>query len=184
METTKGRAVTYRATERLHPIEGLRIELEADVPFATLRSAFEAEVPELDHGALRRLLDSRADWATLTGSLAGPGAHRLVRFWSGDATAVMRVGGVDLPGVSYLVGDYTTAARMYRHDAGTALYSPFRVELHASGEGRTVLSADQPSAPLRGFGNNKITQAGYELDRMLGDLLEDLGLPRPSVLRA
>jgi hypothetical protein len=46
-----------------------------------------------------------------------------------------------------------------------------------------VLSADQPSGPLRGFGNNKITQAGYELDRILGDLLENLGLPRPSVLR-
>ncbi len=175
--------MTYRATERLHPIEGQRIELEAEVPFATLRAAFEAEVPELDHDLLRRLLDSGADWTTLARSLAGPGSHGLVRFWRGEVTGVMRVGGVDLPGVGYLVGDYATAARMYRHDAGTTLYTPFRVELHASGEGRTVLSADQPSAPLRGFGNNKITQAGYELDRMLGDLLEDLGLPRPSVLR-
>ncbi|MBN9632409.1 MAG: hypothetical protein J0I18_17685 [Actinobacteria bacterium] len=175
--------MTYRATERLHPIDGTRIELEAEVPFAALRAAFEAEVPELDHDLLRRLLGSGADWTTLTRALAGPGSHRLVRFWSSDATAVMRVGGIDVPGVGYLVGDYATAARMYRHDASTALYAPFRVELHAAGEGSTVLSADQPSAPLRGFGNNKITQAGFELDRMLGDLLEDLGLPRPSVLR-
>ncbi|WP_295122076.1 hypothetical protein [uncultured Leifsonia sp.] len=175
--------MTYRATERLHPIDGTRIELEAEVPFATLRAAFEAEVPELDTDLLRSLLGSGADWSTLTRSLAGPGSHRLVRFWSGDPTAVMRAGGVDLPSVGYLIGDYATAARMFRHDAGTALYTPFRVELHAAGEGRTVLSADQPSAPLRNFGNNKITQAGYELDRMLGDLLEDLGLPRPSVLR-
>jgi hypothetical protein len=175
--------VTYRATERLHRIDGTRIELEAEVPFAALRAAFEAEVPELDHDLLRRLLAAGADWTTLTRSLAGPGSHRLVCFWRGDATAVMRVGGIDLPGVGYLVGDLATAARMYRHDASTALYVPFRVELHAAGEGRTILSADQPSSPLRGFGNNKITQAGYELDRMLGDLLEDLGLPRPSVLR-
>jgi hypothetical protein len=46
-----------------------------------------------------------------------------------------------------------------------------------------VLSADQPSTQLRGFGNNKITQAAVELDRMLGDLLEELGLPRPERLR-
>lgn len=175
--------MTYRATERIHTVEAHRIELEAEVPFPTLRAAFEAEVPELDQDLLRRLLDSGADWTTLTRSLAGPGSHGLVCFWRGELTAVMRVGGVDLPDVGYLVGDYATAARMYRHDAATALYTPFRVELRAAGEGRTVVSADQPSAPLRGFGNNKITQAGYELDRMLGDLLEDLGLPRPSVLR-
>lgn len=175
--------MTYRATERIHPVDGRRIELDAEVPFATLRAAFEAEVPELDRDLLRRLLDSGADWTTLTRSLAGPGSHRLVCFWRGDATAVMRVGGVDLAGIGYLVGDYATAARMYRHDAGTSLYAPFRVELHAAGDGRAVLSADQPSAALRGFGSNKITQAGYELDRMLGDLLEDIGLPRPSVLR-
>lgn len=175
--------MTYRATERLHPIAGQRIELKAEVPFANLRDAFEEAVPELDQDLLHRLLDTGADWTTLARSLAGPWPHRLVRFWRGDTSAVMRVGGVDLPGVDYLVGDYTTAARMYRHDAGTALYTPFRIQLHAAKDGRTVLSADQPSAPLRGFGNNKITQAGYELDRMLGDLLEDLGLPRPSVLR-
>lgn len=175
--------MTYRASERIHVVDARRIELEAEVPFATLRAAFEAEVPDLDLDLLRRLLDSGADWTTLTRSLAGPGMHRLVCFWRSDPTAVMSVGGVGIASASYLVGDYATAARMYRHDPGTMLYTPIRVELHDAGEGRTVLSVEQPSAALRGFGNNKITQAGYELDRMLGDLLEDLGLPRPSVLR-
>ena len=83
----------------------------------------------------------------------------------------------------YLIGDYATAARMFRHDPGTALYTPLRVELHATRTGGTALSVDQPSSVLSSFGNNKVTQAGFELDRMLGDLLEEIGLPRPSVLR-
>lgn len=175
--------MSYRATERIHTVEARRIELEAEVPFARLRAAFEEQVPDLDRELLHGLLDSGAGWTALTRALAGPSSHGLVCFWRGDPTAVMRVGGAVTASVGYLVGDYATAARMYRHDAGTMLYTPIRVELHAVGEASTVLSVDQPSAPLRGFGNNKITQAGYELDRRLGDLLEDLGLPRPSILR-
>lgn len=175
--------MTYRATERIHTVEARRIELEAEVPFAQLRRAFEEQVPELDRRLQSGLLDQGADWSTLTRMLEGPGMHGLVRFWTDDPRPVMRVGGVDTASVGYLVGDYATAARMYRHDAGALLYAPLRVELHDAGGGRTVLSVEQPSVPLRGFGNNKITQAGYELDRKLGDLLEDLGLPRPSVLR-
>ena len=175
--------MTYRATERIRTVEARRIELEAEVPFAQLRRDVEEQVPELDRRLLRGLLDQRADWSTLTTMLSGPGTHGFVRFWTEDPRAVLRMGGVDTASVSYLVGDYVTAARMYRHDAGALLYTPIRLELHDAGGGRTVVSVDQPSAPLRGFGNNKITQAGYELDRKLGDLLEDLGLPRPSVLR-
>ncbi|WP_348789030.1 hypothetical protein [Leifsonia sp. NPDC080035] len=175
--------MAYRATERLIPATVTRIELEADVPFDTLRRSLEAEVPPLDVAALRRLLDDGADWSRLTRELAGPGSHRLVRFLSDDPTAVMRVGGADIPSAAYLIGDYLTAARMFRHDPGALLHTPMRLVLHARGPARTVLTVEQPSSALVGFGSNKITQAGYELDRMLGDLLEDIGLPRPSSLR-
>ena len=171
------------ATERIIPVPVTRIELEAAVAFGTLRRAFEAEVPPLDVAQLRDLLAGNADWRRLTRETAGPGIHRFVRFWTDHPTAVMRVGGADIPSAVYLIGDYATAARMFRHDPGTLLYTPIRVELHAARGGGTVLSVDQPSSRLASFGNNKITQAGFELDRMLGDLLEELGLPRPSVLR-
>jgi hypothetical protein len=171
------------ATERIVPVSVQRIELEAAVAFGTLRRAFEAEVPPLDVTRLRELLSSGADWRRLTLETAGPGIHRFVRFWTDHPTPVMRVGGADIASAVYLIGDYATAARMFRHDAGTLLYTPIRVELHASRTGGTVLSVDQPSSRLGSFGNNKITQAGFELDRKLGDLIEELGLPRPSVLR-
>jgi len=171
------------ATERVIPVSVNRIELEAAVPFGTLRRAFEAEVPPLDVAHLRELLSSGADWRRLSLETGGPGIHRFVRFWTDHPTPVMRVGGADIPSAVYLIGDYATAARMFRHDPGALLYTPLRVELHATKAGGTVLSVDQPSSRLGSFGNNKITQAGFELDRMLGDLLEELDLPRPSVLR-
>lgn len=171
------------ATERIIPVPVTRIELEAAVPFGTLRRAFEAEVPPLDVGRLRELLSTGADWRRLVLETSGPGIHRLVRFWTDHPTPVMRVGGADILSAVYLIGDYATAARMFRHDPGALLYTPLRVELHATRDGGTVLSVDQPSSRLASFGNNKIAQAGFELDRMLGDLLEELGLPRPSVLR-
>ncbi len=175
--------MAYRASERLVPVAVTRIELDAEVPFATLRRALEAEVPPLDEEARDRLLAEGAPWTRLARDLAGPGLHRLVRFWSDDPTPLMRAGGADIPSASYLLGDYATTARMFRHDPATLLYTPFRLELHARGTDRTIVSADQPSTALLSFGNNKITQAAYELDRMLGDLLEELGLPRPGVLR-
>lgn len=171
------------AIERIVPVAVNRIELEATVPFGTLRRAFETEVPPLDVAHLRELLASGADWRRLSQETGGPGIHRFVRFWTDHPTPVMRVGGADIPSAVYLIGDYATAARMFRHDPGALLYTPIRVELHANRAGGTVLSVDQPSSRLGSFGNNKITQAGFELDRMLGDLLEELDLPRPSVLR-
>jgi hypothetical protein len=171
------------ASERIVPIAVNRIELEAAVAFGTLRRAFEAEVPPVDAAHVRDLLAQGAEWRRLTLETAGPGIHRFVRFWTDHPTPVMRVGGADIPSAVYLIGDYATAARMFRHDPGTLLYTPLRVELHATRSGGTALSVDQPSSRLSSFGNNKITQAGFELDRMLGDLLEEIGLPRPSVLR-
>ena len=171
------------ASERIVPVAVNRIELEAAVAFGTLRRAFEAEVPPVDAAHVRELLSQGAEWRRLTLETAGPGIHRFVRFWTDHPTPVMRVGGADIPSAVYLIGDYATAARMFRHDPGTLLYTPLRVELHASRSGGTALSVDQPSSVLGSFGNNKVTQAGFELDRMLGDLLEEIGLPRPSVLR-
>jgi uncharacterized protein YjiS (DUF1127 family) len=172
--------VTTPATERIVPVTVNRVELEAETPFVALRAALEREVPPLDERRLATLLRSGASWAQLTREVSGPGA--LVRFWTYDPTPVMRVGGADLAAAGYLLGDYVTAARMFRHDPGTTLYTPVRLELHAR-RSRTVVAFDQPSSALKAFGNNKITQAGFELDRLLGDLLEDLGLPRPSILR-
>lgn len=175
--------MTFSASERIVPVSANRIEIEADVPFEVLRRAFEAQVPALDARLFSQLVDAGAEWKQFVQESYGNGIHTFVAFWRQYPTPVMRVAGADIPSAAYLIGDYVTMSRMFRNDPGALLYSPTRLELHVNRGGRTVLTVDQPSSQLVSLGNNKITQAGRELDRMLGDLLEELGLPRPSVLR-
>jgi len=59
------------ATERIVPVAVTRIELEAAVPFGTLRRAFEAEVPPLDAVRLHELLSTGAEWRRLTLETSG-----------------------------------------------------------------------------------------------------------------
>jgi len=175
--------VADNGSERVVPVAVNRIELETGMPFETLRRAFEREVPPLDVAEFERLVADGAEWRRFVQAAGGNGVHSFVTFWQSHPTPIMKVGGSDAPSAAYLIGDYATIARMFRHDPGVMLYAPIRVELHVNRAGRTVLSVDQPSSHLVSFGNNKITQTGYELDRMLGDLIEELGMPRPSVLR-
>ena len=120
------------ASERLVPVQAVRIELEAQTPFEALRMAFESEVPPVDEGHVRQLLKDGAEWRRFAQETAGPGIHRFVRFWEQHPTPIMRVGGADIPSASYLIGDYALLARMFRHDPGTLLYAPIRVELRTA----------------------------------------------------
>ncbi|MEJ3405375.1 hypothetical protein WDJ51_11575 [Rathayibacter sp. YIM 133350] len=171
------------AEERVVQVSVNRIEIEADVPFAELRSAFEAEVLPVDEELFRRLVEQGAEWREFVRASAGSELHGFVSFWQHHPSAIMHIGGADVQSASYLIGDYATAARMFRHDAGIMLHLPLRIEMHSSRPGGTVLSVDQPSSVFAVFDNNKITQAAVELDRRLGDLIEQLGLPRPTALR-
>ena len=175
--------MAFQGSETVVAVPVNRIRIEAEASFEALRRAFEAEVPPIDGARFQQLVDAGAEWKDFAREAAGNGVHSFVAFWRHYPTAVMRVGGADIPSASYLIGDYLTIARMFRHDPGVALYAPIRLELHAGRGGNAVLTVDQPSSQLASFGSNKITQAGFELDRMLGDLLEEIGLPRPSVLR-
>lgn len=175
--------MAFVVSETVVPVTVNRIRIEADVSFEALRRAFEAEVPPVDDERFRQLVEAGAEWKEFAREAAGSGVHSFVSFWRHYPTPIMRVGGANTLSASYLIGDYATISRMFRHDAGVMLYTPIRLELHAGRGGQAVLTVDQPGSQLASFGNNKITQSGFELDRMLGDLLEEIGLPRPSVLR-
>jgi hypothetical protein len=175
--------MSYDATERIVPHPVNRIELVTNAPFAQLRTRFEAEVPEVDPADMADLVAGDASWEDFVRGLAYAAPNGFVRLWSEDPTAIMRFAGSEAASAAYLIGDYAIAARVFRYDPAAMLYVPLRVELHSDRTGRTVLAVDQPSSHLASFEVNKMTQAGYELDRRLGDLLEALDLPRPSVLR-
>ncbi|HEY0247728.1 MAG TPA: hypothetical protein VGC45_05645 [Gryllotalpicola sp.] len=175
--------MSYDAAESTTDYPATRVQLASNARFESLVSVFEAAVPELtDAAALARVAED-GDWAAFARGLAWESPSGFVRMWSWRPGELMRSAGSSTPSAVWLIVNHAVGARLFRHDPGALLYSPLRIEAHAARNAGTVLSFDLPSAQLRGFGVNKITQAGAELDRALGDLVEDLGLPRPGALR-
>jgi len=175
--------MSYDAEERAIDYPATRVELVSNARFEALTAAFEQAVPELtDAAALRRVAED-GDWAAFTRGLAWESATGFVRVWDARPGELFRLAGSGTPSAVWLIVNHAIAARLFRHDPATILYSPLRIEAHAAPQAGTVLTFEVPSARFAGFGINKITQAGAELDRALGDLVEDLGLPRPAALR-
>ena len=175
--------MSYDANESSADYRAKRVRLTVSVRFEPLVDAFEQAVPALpDADALARLTEDR-DWSEFVRGLQWESPSGFVCVWSSRPGDLMRYAGSAVPSIVWLIVNHGIAARLFRHDPGTMLYSPIRFEAHASSRDETIVSFDVPSAQLRGFGINKITQAGAELDRALGDLIEDIGLPRPTALR-
>lgn len=175
--------VTYDVTETTAEYAATRVQLHTNARFESFVAAFESAVPALtDADAVARLADDH-DWTGFVRGLQWEAPSGFVRVQTLRPDGLMRFAGSPTASAVWLVVNHGIGARLFRHDPATALYSPLRIEAHAAREPGTLIGFDLPSANLKGFGINKLTQAGAELDRALGDLLEDLGMPRPAVLR-
>lgn len=175
--------VTYDATETSIEYQGSRVRLHTNARFEAFVAAFEQAVPELSNDdAVARLTDD-ADWSGFVRGLQWEAPSGFVRVWSWTPAELMRFAGSPTPSAVWSIVNHGIGARLFRHDPGAMIYSPLRIEAHAPADAGTIVTFDVPSAQFRGFGINKVTQAGAELDRALGDLWEDLGLPRPAALR-
>lgn len=175
--------MTYDATETSTEYTATRVRLHLDARFESLVAAFEQAVPALgDEDAVARLAED-GDWSGFVRGLQWEVPSGFVRVWTSRPDGLMRYAGSATPSVVWLIANHGIAARLFRHDPATVLHTPIRIEAHAAPDAGTVLGFDTPGSRLRSFGINKVTQAGAELDRALGDLLEDLGMPRPAALR-
>ncbi|WP_251438958.1 hypothetical protein [Microbacterium sp. USTB-Y] len=174
--------MSYDAEETVFAQAGRRIRLETNAQFDALVGAFEAAVPALpEEQALAEVRGG--DWAGFVRGLQWEAPSGFVRVWTSRPDALMQHAGGGARSAVWLIAHHGIAARLFRHDPGTMLYTPLRIEMHTSAAAGTTLSFEAPGARLAGFGVNKITQAGAELDRALGDLIEEIGLPRPAALR-
>ena len=174
--------MSYDAEETVFEQTGRRIRLETNARFDALAAAFEAAVPALpEEQALAEV--RRGDWAGFVRGLQWEAPSGFVRVWTSRPDALMQHAGGGARSAVWLIAHHGIAARLFRHDPGTMLYAPLRIEMHTSAAPGTTLSFEAPGARLAGFGVNKVTQAGAELDRALGDLIEEIGLPRPAALR-
>ena len=175
--------MTYDATEETTDYQATRVRMHANTRFEAFVAALEQAVPELSQADAVARLAEDGDWSGFTRGLQWEAPSGFVRVWSWSPSELMRHAGNSTPNALWLIVNHAIGARLFRHDPAAMLYSPLRVEAHAAPDAGTIVSFDVPSSRLRGFGINKVTQAGAELDRALGDLLEDLGLPRPAALR-
>ena len=175
--------MSYDADETTEDYPARRVRLATNARFDSLVAAFEQAVPALDDDEALTRLTADPDWPGFLRGLQWEAPSGFVRVWSSTPSDLMRFAGSPAPSAVWLIVNHGITARLYRHDPSALLYSPLRIEAHSAQDAGTIVSFDVPSLQLRSFAINKVTQAGAELDRALGALLEDLGIPRPSALR-
>jgi hypothetical protein len=174
--------MTYPTTERTAEHDAARITLQVGVPFAELRARIETEVPEIDPADLDAVAEGNVSWDDFVRGLSWEAPNGFVRLSTLDLGRVLSVAGRDAAVVSYLLMDWAAAGRIHRLEPTALIHLPLSLLLAAHGDEVTV-TFEQPSAHLAGFGLKKLTQAGGELDRRLGDLMEALDIERPRILR-
>jgi hypothetical protein len=169
-------------TVRAVPHTVRRLEVAVGASFDDFRRRYEQAVPRLDAEGLERLKNGNADWDTVLQAARENAPHDFIIYWVNDATSLMRLAGDPWHCVAYLMGNHTTAQRMYHHHPGVMLYAPLRTEIYEDADGVTWFSVDQPSTCFASFGQPAITEVGLELDRELAALFSFLGAPVPDAL--
>lgn len=159
-----------------------RLDVPSGQTFAEFRQRFETAVPVYDEKLFGGFVRDGASWDAVVEATDRVATHGFLRYWTGEAGALMRLAGSDLSCAAYLMGNHVIAQRMFRHDTGVMLYAPLRVAIHEDADRRTWLSIDRPSDQFGGFGNDDIAAVGRELDSKVADLLRHLDLTVPSEL--
>ncbi|MGX9347718.1 hypothetical protein [Microbacterium sp. KNMS] len=173
--------MSYEVDETVFEYTARRVRLAANAQFDALVDAFEAAVPSLSEADARAHLSG--DWSAFIRGLEWESPSGFVRLATSRPSDLLQHAGSTTRSVVWTIAHHGIAARLHRLDPGAILSAHVRVEAHTTAQPGTILTFDVPSARLRSFEINKVTQGGAELDRALGDLIEDLGFPRPAALR-
>ncbi|MEU8422656.1 hypothetical protein AB0C15_17450 [Micromonospora sp. NPDC048835] len=84
--------------------------------------------------------------------------------------------------VEYLMGNHTTAERMFRHEPAMMLYAPLRTAICDRPDGGVRFIIEQPGHAFGSFGVDAIHEVGRELDTEVAALLAHLQVPVPAGL--
>jgi hypothetical protein len=159
-----------------------RLEVAVEASYGDFRARYERVVPAFDAVRFAELQRTGAPWEAVLRATAESAPHGFLRYWNFDVTPLMSLAGDRWNCVEYLMGDHTTAQRMFTHDPAVMLYAPLRTAIYEDAESRTWLAVDQPSTRFASFGDAAIAAVGVELDDRLAALLELLAAPVPEVL--
>jgi hypothetical protein len=157
----------------------IRVDVCTGVQFDEFRSQFEHAAPAFDVQPFQRIIETGGSWADVQAAVEAMAPHRLMRYATIDATAMMAVAGHTTKAVEYLLGNHVIAESMFRHDPRALLYAPLRVLVFSDAEGDAVFSLDQPSTMFGSLGIDEVAQVGTGLDDKVAALLQFLGVPAP-----
>ncbi len=161
-----------------------RVDISTAVPFDDFRSRFEHAAPAFDAQPFQRIIETGGSWADVQAAVERMAPHRLMRYATIDATAMMSLAGHTTKAVEYLLGNHVIAESMFRHDPRALLYAPLRVLMFSDAGGDAVFSLDQPSTAFGSLGIDEVTGVGLGLDDKVAALLQFLGVdvsfPQPA----
>jgi Domain of unknown function DUF302 len=159
MRTDRRSKVAEASTTRTTvAVEHVRIETSKS--FLAVRTALEELLPRLNPELLASL--RRGEVTELPD---------LSIFLIRDHGELLRTTGQPRNALQYEIGNPLTASSMTRHDLAAALYAPLRVVLYETQDGRTVFEYDRPSSLFGQFGDERVTEVGLKLDRLLNTAL-------------
>jgi hypothetical protein len=114
------------------------IRIESAKSFADVRSALERNVPQLDPGVVKALVDAEVERVDRERE-QGP---QLSIFQVRDHGALLKIAGKARNALQYDIGNSITASLMTRHRLSAALYAPIRVVLYENDVGHGVFEYD------------------------------------------
>ena len=153
-----------------------RVDISTAVPFDDFRSRFEHAAPAFDAEPFQRIIEAGGSWADVQTAVERMAPHRLMRYATIDASAMMSLAGHTTKAVAYLLGNHVIAESMFRHDPRALLYAPLRVLMFSDAGGNAVFSLDQPSTAFGSLGIDEVTRVGLGLDDKVAALLQFLGV--------
>ncbi|WP_444947197.1 hypothetical protein [Micromonospora ureilytica] len=160
-----------------------RLDISIDRSFEEFRRQYEQAVPAYDAAAFNALVARNAPWDDVLALMRDRAPHAFLIYWSsGDLRPMMNLAGDPRHCVEYLMGNHTTAERMFRHDPAVMLYAPLRTLISDGPDGGARFVIEQPSHAFGSFGVDAIHEVGLELDREVAALLTHLEVPVPAGL--
>ncbi|MGC4757910.1 hypothetical protein [Micromonospora trifolii] len=159
------------------------LDISIDRSFEEFRQQYEAAVPAYDATAFNALVARNAPWDDVLALMRDRAPHAFLIYWSsGDLRPMMNLAGDPRHCVEYLMGNHTTAERMFRHDPAVMLYAPLRTLISDGPDGAARFIIEQPSHAFGSFGVDVIHEVGLELDSEVAALLAHLEVRVPTGL--
>lgn len=158
-----------KANRSSKTIQVEHVTIASERSFADVRAALESNLPKLDASIASTLRGGDRQRASAYGA-SGP---KLSIFLERDHGSLLEIADGRRNAIQYDIGNPLTASKMTRYALGAALYAPLRVVLFEDSQGKAVFEYDKPSSFFSQFGDDRVTDVGLYLDRMLENALLD-----------